>query len=102
NEDTGVATLGGRPVAYTEVLPSAEDDATSTSFGVFGAFSFFKMALGQGMTSEDLREGIVKDADTGADINLATQDLRALKVRELFDMGCNFDEAFCKITTAAE
>ena len=101
NEDSGVATLGGRPVRFTEVLPDIAADAVSTTFGVFGYFPAFKMAIGQGMTSEDLREATVKDADTGADINLATQDLRALKVRELFDMDCNFEESFTKITTAA-
>lgn len=100
NEDRGVATLGGRPVHFTEVLPDIGDDGTSTTFGVYGYFPCFKMANGQGMTSEDLREGTVSDADTGSDINLATQDLRALKVRQLFDMDCNFEEAFTKVTTA--
>lgn len=53
------------------------------------------------MTTEELREATITDADTGADINLATQDLRALKVREFFDMDCNFEIVFCKITTAS-
>jgi len=101
NEDNGVATLGGRPVRYSEVLPDITADAVDTTFGVFGDFAAFKMAIGEGMTSEDLREATVTDADTGADINLATQDLRALKVREFFDMDCNFEESFTKITTAA-
>ena len=70
-------------------------------FGVFGAFKFFKMALGPSLSSEGLSEGTIEDADTGAPINLATQDLRALKVRQMFDMDCNFDEAFCAIVTAA-
>lgn len=102
NTTTGVATLNGRPVYYTEVLPDAGDDAADTVFGVFGAFRAWKIANGQGMTSEELREGTVKDADTASDINLATQDLRALKVRMFWDMDCNFEEAFCRIKTAAE
>lgn len=102
NQDTGVATLGGRPVYYTEVLPGSDADAAETPFGVFGYFPAFKMAIGEGMSSEEMREASITDADTGAAINLATQDLRAIKVRQFIDMGCNFDEVFCKITTAAE
>lgn len=101
NEDRGVATLGGRPVNYTEVLPSSDDDAVSTVFGVYGYFPAMKMAVGEGMTSEELREAAITDADDGSAINLATQDLRALKVREFFDMDMNFEEAFCTVTTAA-
>lgn len=101
NTDTGVATLGGRPVRYTEVLPAIGSDGVSTVFGVYGAFRYAKMALGQGMTSEEMREASVADADTGATINLGSQDLRALKVRELFDIDMNFEEAFVKISTAA-
>lgn len=101
NADTGVATLGGRPVLYTEVLPDIGDDAVSTVFGLYGSFRYFKMAVGQGMSAEELREGSVKDADTGTSINLATQDMRALKVRQFFDMNANFNSAFVKITTAA-
>lgn len=101
NASTGVATLNGRPVRYTEVLPDAGDDAPGLTFGVFGAFKAWKIANGQGMTSEEMREGTVKDADTGTDINLGTQDLRALKVRMFWDMDCNFEEAFVKIKTAA-
>lgn len=101
NDSTNVATLGGRPVRYTEVLPASDADDVETTFGVYGYFPAMKMAIGEGMSSEDLREGTIPDADTGADINLASQDLRALKVREFFDMDCNFESVFCKITTAA-
>ena len=101
NGDTGVATLGGRPVDYTEVLPAIGDDAPSLKFGIYGAWKMFKIAIGEGMSSEQLREAQIPDADTGATINLATQDLRALKVREFFDADCNFEEAFTVATTAA-
>ena len=101
NGDTEVATLGGRPVHLTEVLPAIDDDAVSLKFGIYGYWPMFKIAIGEGMTSEQLREATITDADTGADINLATQDLRALKVREFFDADCNFEEAFCAIRTAA-
>ena len=99
--DQGRPTLGGRPVYYSEVLPDESQSAVSTTFGVYGDFSFWRFAVGQGMTSENLREAQVQDADTGSTINLATQDMRALKVRELFDMDTNFEDAFVKITTAA-
>ena len=101
NSDTGVATLAGRPVGYTEVLPAITADAEETAFGVFGAFRYWKVANGEGMSSEDLTQASVTDADTGTAINLATQDMRALKVRSFFDMGTNFAEAFCVISTGA-
>lgn len=101
NEDRGVTTLGGRPLYYTEVLPDAAATDVSTTFGCYGYFPAMKIAVGEGMTSEEMREGTVKDADTAADINLATQDLRALKVRQFVDMDMNFEEGFCEITTAA-
>lgn len=101
NATTGVATLAGRPVVYTEVLPDASDSAEETTFGVFGAFRAFKLAVGQGMTAESLSEGSVPDATDGTAINLASSDQRALKVRQLIDMDCNFETAFCKITTGS-
>lgn len=97
----GVPTLKGRPVYYTESLPGLDADAVSTSFGVYGDFRYWIMALGAGMSAEELDQGIITDADTGADINLSTQDLRALKFRNFFDMDTNFGSAFMKFTTPA-
>lgn len=99
--DGDVPTLKGRPVYYTESLPGLDADAVSTDFGVYGDFRYWIMALGAGMSAEELSQGVITDADTGADINLATQDLRAIKFRNFFDMGTNFGSAFMKFTTAA-
>jgi len=95
-----VPTLKGRPVYYTESLPGLDSDAAGTSFGIYGDFRYWIMALGQGMTAEQLNQGVITDADTGADINLSTQDLRAIKFREFFDADTNFGSAFMKFTTA--
>lgn len=97
----GVPTLKGRPVFYTESLPGLDQDAVSTDFGVYGDFRYWIMALGAGMSAEQLNQGVITDADTGADINLSTQDLRALKFRNFFDMDTNFGSAFMKFTTPA-
>lgn len=99
--DGEVPTLKGRPVLYTEAIPGLDSDAVSTSFGVYGDFRYWIMALGAGMSAEQLNQGVITDADTGADINLSTQDLRALKFRSFFDMDTNFGNAFMKFTTAA-
>lgn len=96
-----VPTLKGRPVYYTESLPGLAADAVSTSFGVYGDFRYWIMAIGAGMSAEQLSQGVITDADTGADINLATQDLRALKFRNFVDQGTNFGNAFMKFTTPA-
>jgi len=96
----GVPTLKGKPVLYTEVLPDL-GASTDTSFGLLMNGDYFHMATGEALSSEEMRTGVVTDADTGSDINLGTQDLRALKVREFFDMDANFESAFMKFTTAA-
>jgi HK97 family phage major capsid protein len=90
--------LKGIPVLYTEVLPGVGDSA-DTDFGSLVNGNYVKMALGEGMTSEELTQGQVKDADTGSTINLATQDLRALKSRMFFDIDINFESAAMKFTT---
>lgn len=90
--------LKGIPVLYTEVLPGTGSSA-DTDFGVLVNGSYVKMAFGEEMSSEELRQGQITDADTGATINLATQDLRALKTREFFDLDINFESAMMKFTT---
>jgi len=100
NDDGDVDTINGIPVLYTEVLPATGEN-TGTDFGVLVNGDYWHMALGQGLTTEEARTGTVEDADTGSDINLFTQDLRALKVRSFFDMDANFNSAFMKFTTAA-
>ena len=101
NGDTEQATLGGRPVEYSEVFLSKDADGASKTFGVFGAWKMIKIAMGEGMTSETLDQAIIRNANDDGDINLATQDLRALKCRKFWDADTNFEEAFTKATTAA-
>jgi len=57
--------------------------------------------VASGITTEEARQGVVTDADDGSNINLFTQDLRALKYRAFFDLDLNFPEAFGLIKTAA-
>lgn len=98
--DEGPNELKGVPVFYTEVLPPVGNNAT-TKFGALINGQYVKMALGEGMTSEELNQGTVKDADTGSDINLATRDLRALKARMFFDIDFNFDSAMMSFETGS-
>jgi len=90
-EREGVQTLKGIPVLYSEVLFSG--DSNNTKFGALINGRYVDMALGEGMTSEEMTQGTVKDADTGSDINLGTRDLRALKARMFFDLDINFGDA---------
>jgi HK97 family phage major capsid protein len=100
-EEEEVQMIKGIQVLYTEVLPEPGSSQPATSFGAAINGSFFDMATGEGMTTEELRTGTVQDADTGSDINLATQDLRALKARRFFDLDFNFDSAAVQFETSA-
>lgn len=88
-------------VLFTEVLPSPGSSQPSTQFGTLVNGNYIKMATGQGISTEELRTGTVQDADTGSDINLATQDLRALKARRFFDLDFNFDSAAVNFETSS-
>ena len=97
----GIMLVGGIPTMFSEALPGLSASAVSTSFGVGGDFDYMKIALGGGLQTEEMRTGTITDADTGATVNLGTQDLRALKYRAFFDLDMNFENAFMKYTTAA-
>ena len=106
NSRNGAADqVGGYDVVYTEELPSFQDvsasNQTDSVFGVVGNFDYLKIALGEGITTERATQGVVKDADNGDNINLFTQDLRALKYRAFMDLDLNLPEAFNLISTAA-
>jgi len=100
-ETDDVQELKGVSVLYTEVLPEPGTSQPSTKFGAILNGDYFKLATGEGITTEELRTGTVQDADTGTDINLATQDLRALKARRFFDFDFNFDSAAVAFETSA-
>jgi len=100
-ETDDVQELKGVSVLYTEVLPEPGTSQPSTKFGAILNGDYFKLATGEGITTEELRTGTVQDADTGTDINLATQDLRALKARQFFDFDFNFDSAAVAFETSA-
>jgi HK97 family phage major capsid protein len=104
NTDGGMETVGGVPVVYSEVLPgldTSDANQADSVFGVLGNFQYLKLALGQGVTTEEMRTGTITDADDDSNINLGTQDLRALKYRAFFDLDMNFEEAFTQIKSAA-
>lgn len=98
-EREGVTTLKGIPVLYSEILFSG--DTNNTKFGALINGRYVDMALGEGMTSEEMTTGTVKDADTGSDINLGTRDLRALKARMFFDLDINFGNAMVAYETGS-
>lgn len=100
NEQIEVDTVAGIPIFYTAVLPEPTAGA-DTDFGLIGNFRYWKIARYGQMFSEELREGQIPDADTGDTINLASQDLKALRIKAFHDMGTNFPEAFAKFTTAS-
>lgn len=89
-------------VEWTEALPGADSDAADTSFGVAGDLSYIHMAVLRDVTVDMLREGTVEDED-GNNVNLALQDMLALRFTARWDVDRNnlSDNAFSKYTTAS-
>jgi hypothetical protein len=87
---------------FTEALPGPQSNASGTSFGVVGDFSYVHMAIQREITADMLTEGIV-DNSNGNDVNLAQQDAVAMRFTAKWDVDRNAlsDSAFTKLTTAS-
>jgi len=87
---------------FTEALPGPQQNASGTSFGVVGDFSYVHMAIQREITADMLTEGIV-DNESGDDVNLAQQDAVAMRFTAKWDVDRNelSDSAFTKLTTAS-
>lgn len=91
-EAGGVASLWGRPVYFSEAV---DNDQASV---FYGDFSYLLLGQGRGLTSDLLTEGTIDDVDDSGTINLATQDMKALRVTERFDIEIPYATAFAFIT----
>lgn len=94
----GATTPWGTPVVLTEVLPGTAADADNKAFAVFGDLSYVKLYIKNGLVLTALSEATVKDAD-GNDINLALQDMSALRGVVRMLAVAKFADAFAVVGT---
>jgi HK97 family phage major capsid protein len=80
NPSLTTSTPWGTPVILCDVLPSTSQVDTNDPFAVYGDLKRVKVYVKRGMTLDLLREGTVNDAD-GTSVNLALQDMKALRAR---------------------
>jgi HK97 family phage major capsid protein len=87
------ATLWGRPVAFTEAMPNEFSEGVIAA--VYGNFSYLLNGQGRGLTTTLLTEGKIKTTDNHVDeLNLATQDMKALRTTSRFDIKVGDSRAF--------
>jgi len=99
--ESGVNNIAGRPVYYTEAMPDLADTALSTSFGLYGDFSYVTMGLGQSLTATLLTEASIKDVDDSTVIRLGMTDSMALRFIAYWDVKFGLTTPFAKITTSS-
>lgn len=93
------ATLLGRPVKFTDAMPAASADALSTGFIVYGDLKYFTLGVKSDLKLKVLEEGIVGTGDD--EVNLASQDARALRGVARMNGKASLAAAFSVIKTAA-
>jgi len=103
----GVISIFGHQVAFTEKCPIT--DGTSKEYGIFFVPEYFAFGDAGAFSVEELTEATILDVN-GSNIRLASQDMRALRVKQFFDFelsqltilsGGNNLGAFTVLRTAA-
>lgn len=95
-----LTTPWGRPIVLTEVLPASSAVGSNKAFAVFGDLSHYKLYVKNGLQMTALKEATVKDAD-GNTVNLALQDMSALRMVVRLLGIAKFPEAFCIVGTGS-
>ncbi|MBN2365726.1 MAG: phage major capsid protein [Calditrichaeota bacterium] len=78
----GVVSIFGHKVVFTEKCPNT--DGVSKEYGIFYVPEYFAFGDVGAFSVEELTEATIKDVN-GSDIRLASQDMRALRVKQFFD-----------------
>lgn len=94
----GLVTPWGTPVVLVDVLPSVADGGNNRGFTVFGDLKRVKLYVKRGLVLTELKEATVTDADDD-EVNLAEQDMSALRAVTRMVALVKFPEAFCVIGT---
>ena len=91
-------TPWGTPVVLTEILPRFANIGANDAFAVFGDPKHYKIYVKNLLDLTVLTEGTVADSE-GTSINLAQQDMKALRGVVRMLGVAKFPEAFCLIGT---
>jgi HK97 family phage major capsid protein len=96
----GVAdgTIWGYPYTLTEVLPGLGQDANNKGFIAFGDMSYAYLIMKRGLQLTTLLEGTIQGSD-GTTINLAEQDMTALRAVSRMNFHAHFASSFSIIGT---
>lgn len=98
------STILGKPYELVDVLPGIVDDAADKKFMAFGDLKYVTLAERTGMNIQVFDSGIVGDPDEetqGNDLNLITQDMKAMRAVKRMNAIVRFPAAFSVAKTAA-
>jgi len=98
--NAGYQTPWGTPVVTVDVLPSTVEGGSNNPYTVFGDLKRVKLYVKRGLVLTQLKEATVKDADEN-EVNLAEQDMTALRAVTRMVALVKFPEAFCVIGTGS-
>lgn len=91
-------TIWGYPYELTEALPSIAQDGNNKGFLAFGDMSYGYLISKRGMQLTTLLEGTVSGSD-GSTINLAEQDMTALRAVSRMNFKLHLPSSFTVIGT---
>lgn len=91
-------TIWGYPYELVEVLPHLAEDGNNKAFIIFGDLSYAYLIMKRGLQLTTLLEGTVHGSD-GSTINLAEQDMTALRAVSRMNAKVHFGQAFSVIGT---
>lgn len=91
-------TIWGYPYELVEVLPSISQDGNNKAFIIFGDLGYAYLIMKRGLQLTTLQEGTVHGSD-GSTINLAEQDMTALRAVSRMNAKVHFASAFSVIGT---
>lgn len=96
--NASLQTPWGTPVVTVDVLPSTSEGGSDTGYTVFGDLKRVKFYVKRGLVFTQLKEATVQDSD-GNSVNLAEEDMTALRAVTRMVALVKFPEAFCVIGT---
>lgn len=96
--NAGLQTPWGTPVVGVDVLPSTSEGGSNHPYTVFGDLKRVKLYVKRGLVLTQLKEATVTDEDEN-EVNLAEQDMTALRAVTRMVALVKFPEAFCVIGT---
>lgn len=98
------STILGKPYELVDVLPGIADDAADKKFMAFGDLKYVTLGERTGMNIQIFDSGIVGDPDEdpqGNDLNLITQDMKAMRAVKRINAKVRFPAAFSVAKTSA-